>query len=141
MRLGMMLRDVSISLLRRPVTERYPFERRLPPDRLRGKLTWDSATCLGCGLCEQDCPANAIEVVVLNREERRFVLFYYPERCAFCAQCVQSCRHGSLALSNEAWELAALNRNPFHTCYGETKDVKLALAERASTEAHAGSRE
>lgn len=141
MRLGMMLRDVSISLLRRPITERYPFERRVPPDRLRGKLVWDSTTCQGCGLCAQDCPANAIEVAVLNREEKRFVLFYYPERCAFCAQCVQSCRHGSLALSNDVWELAVLNRDQLITCYGETKDVRHVLEERASNEAPAGSGE
>ena len=131
MKLGMMFRDVSTSLFRRPVTEKYPFERREPPDRLRGKLIWNPEACIGCGLCEKDCPAHAIEVFVVDREEKRFVLTYHPDRCTFCAQCVISCRHGCLELSNQEWELAALNRSPFTIHYGNENDVQLVLAEQS----------
>ena len=135
MKLGMMFRDISTSLFRRPVTEKYPFERRTPPPRLRGKLIWDPESCVGCGLCAQDCPAKAIEVFALNRDEKRFVLVYHLDRCTFCAQCVHSCRHGSLEMSNDEWELAALSRAPFTCYYGDAKDVTLVLAEQSAAEA------
>ncbi len=135
MKLGMMFRDISTSLFHRPATEKYPFERRTPPPRLRGMLTWDRESCVGCGLCAQDCPANALEVFVLDRKEKRIVLFYHPDRCTFCAQCVHSCRHGSLEMSSEEWELAALSRVPFTIHYGDSSDVKLVLEEPSAADA------
>ena len=139
MKLGTMFQDISTSFLQRPITEKYPFERNIPPMRLRGMLSWDSETCVGCGLCEKDCPANAIEVFVLDRKEKRFALFYNPDRCTFCAQCVESCRQGSLAMSNEVWELAALDRSSFNIHYGDERDVKLALAGNTESDAEASS--
>jgi len=40
MKLGTMLVDVSSSLVRPPVTEKYPYERRPVPATLRGQLHW-----------------------------------------------------------------------------------------------------
>ena len=57
MRIGAMLGDISRSLFKRPVTERYPFERKPTPERLRGQLTFDAAKCTGCKICVRDCPA------------------------------------------------------------------------------------
>lgn len=128
MKIGSMWRDVSASLFRRPATERYPFERRAAPERLRGLLHYDGAACTGCGLCAQDCPAQAIEVTVIDRKAKRFVFVYHADRCTFCAQCVQSCRQGCLALAHDAWELAALDKDLFTTCYGEEEDVEHVLA-------------
>ncbi|HEY70723.1 MAG TPA: 4Fe-4S binding protein [Anaerolineae bacterium] len=139
MKLGTMFQDVSSSFLRKPVTEKYPFERRTPPTRLRGTLVWDAETCVGCGLCATDCPANALEVFVLDRKEKRFALSYHPDRCTFCAQCVSSCRHGSLAMSNEVWELAALDRTSFTIHFGDETDVELALAGKTASNAEASS--
>lgn len=128
MKIGTMLRDVSTSLLRKPVTERYPFERRDVPDRLRGKLQWDPEKCIGCALCATDCPAEAIEFIVLDKKAKQFVFIYHLDRCTFCAQCVQSCRHECLAMSADEWELAALERDSFIQYYGEESDVSRVLA-------------
>lgn len=113
MKLGAMWRDVSVSLFRRPATERYPFERRKAPQRLRGLLRWRLDKCTGCGLCAQDCPAGALEVTMLDKQAKRFTIAYHVDRCTFCAQCVHSCRHGCLSMSDDQWELAALNKEPF----------------------------
>jgi len=118
MRLGAMWRDVSASLFRRPATERYPFERREAPERLRGLLQLKLEKCTGCGLCAQDCPANAIEVTMIDKQAKRFTVTYHVDRCTFCAQCVHSCRHGCLAMSDSQWELAALSKEPFVIHYG-----------------------
>lgn len=127
MKLGAMLSDVTTSLFQHPVTERYPFERREAPQRLRGLLQWDASKCVGCGLCAKDCPANAIEFTILDREAKQYVFAYHADRCAYCAQCVHSCRQGCLEMSNQEWELAALTKEPFLLYYGDPKNVELVM--------------
>lgn len=128
MKILAMLGDVLRSLFKRPVTELYPFERRESPERLRGKLHWNPEKCTGCCLCVKDCPAEAIELITLDKKNKRFVLRYHIDRCAYCAQCVQNCRFGCLSMSNDEWELAALSKEPFTVYYGEDADVKAVLA-------------
>lgn len=113
MKIGSMWKDVTESLFKRPATERYPFEKTAAPQRLRGMLHWDAESCSGCTLCQKDCPAEAIEVEVIDRKAKQFKFTYYADRCTFCAQCVHSCNKNSIELSSDEWELAALNKTPF----------------------------
>jgi formate hydrogenlyase subunit 6/NADH:ubiquinone oxidoreductase subunit I len=123
-----MFRDVSTSLFRRPATVQYPAERKEAPQRLRGLLRWDPAKCTGCGLCAKDCPAEAIEVRVIDRKAKRFVFSYQSDRCAFCAQCVYSCRQGCLSMDHTQWELASLDREHFQRRQGEEANDGIGLA-------------
>jgi formate hydrogenlyase subunit 6/NADH:ubiquinone oxidoreductase subunit I len=127
MRIGAMLSDVLRSLFKRPVTERYPFERRDAPENLRGRLTWNPEKCTGCALCVMDCPANALELIEIDKKNKRFVLRYHMDRCTFCAQCVQSCRFRCLDMSHEDWELAALHKEPFTVHYGNEDDLATVM--------------
>ncbi|NMC80494.1 MAG: 4Fe-4S binding protein [Chloroflexi bacterium] len=135
MKIGAMLSDVLGSLFKKPATENYPFERKPAPERLRGQLFWDPSKCTGCQLCIKDCPANAIELVVLDKVNKRFVMRYHMDRCTYCAQCVQSCRFNCLSMSNEEWELASLNKEPFVVYYGRDEDVEFLLAKAAQADA------
>jgi len=135
MRAGRLLRDMLRSLFRRPVTRRYPSEQRPVPPRLRGALQFDPTHCTGCCLCEKDCPAQALELVMVDRAAKRFVLRYHLDRCTFCAQCVQTCRFGCLQMSNERWELAATRKEPFDVYYGDEADVHALLAKLACPDA------
>ncbi|MBN1964805.1 MAG: 4Fe-4S binding protein [Anaerolineae bacterium] len=132
MKLGAMLNEVTVSLFRRPSTRRYPAECVPAPQRLRGLVRWHGDKCTGCGLCGKDCPANAIEVVTLDKANKRFVMVYDVDRCAFCAQCVHSCRQGCLEMADDQWELAALSREPLCIFYGAEADVEHVLADRAA---------
>jgi NAD(P)H-quinone oxidoreductase subunit I len=85
MKLSAMLGDVLRSLFRRPATERYPFERHPTPPRLRGALHWNPDKCTGCCLCVKDCPANAIEIITIDKANKRFVLRYHADRCTYVA--------------------------------------------------------
>ena len=109
-----MLKDVVESLFKRPMTEKYPFEKHPAPDRLRGELMWNPEKCTGCCLCNKDCPSNAIELITIDKKAKRFVMEYHADRCTYCAQCVQNCRFECLSMSNTQWELAALSKQPFH---------------------------
>jgi NAD(P)H-quinone oxidoreductase subunit I len=129
MRIGAMLGDITRSLFKRPVTELYPFERRPAPERLRGQLVFDAAKCTGCRICVRDCPAAAIDIAVVDKATKRFVMKFRGDRCTYCAQCVVSCNFDSLGMTHEQWELAALTRAPFALSFGREEDLRV-LAER-----------
>src|SRR5574338_340401 len=103
--IGSMVGDVLRSLFSKPVTQPYPFKRTEAPEAFRGKLVWDLSKCTGCMLCVKDCPANALELIVVDRAAKRFVMRFHADRCTYCAQCEVSCRAKCLELSPE-WELA-----------------------------------
>ncbi len=138
MKIGTMLLDVLRSLFRKPVTELYPAKRQTAPDRLRGKLHWNPEKCTGCCLCVKDCPCDAIELITLDKANKRFVMRYDAGRCAFCAQCVQNCRFNCLEMSSEDWELAAARKAPFTVYYGREEDVHELMERFPETDNPAG---
>jgi formate hydrogenlyase subunit 6/NADH:ubiquinone oxidoreductase subunit I len=137
-----MLTDLLSSAFHRPITERYPVERRPTPARFRGLLHWNPDACTGCGLCVKDCPAEAIELVTIDKASKRFVLRCHVDRCTFCGQCAYSCRFNCIELSTEEWELADLDRRDFTIEYGKSEDINYltraepeeAILEPAGTE-------
>ncbi len=133
MTIGAMIGDILRSLFKKPITERYPFERKPAPERLRGKLHYDPEKCTGCMLCMKDCPANAIEILTVDRAAKKFVMRFHTDRCTYCAQCVQNCRFNCLSMESEEYELAALSREPFVVYYGREEDVQFIL-DRAAQE-------
>ncbi len=135
MKIGTMLGDVWRALWQKPVTQKYPFERIEAPKRLRGKLVWDPEKCTGCNLCSKDCPADAIEMITIDKKAKRFVMRYHLDRCTYCAQCVTSCRFNCINMSDEQWELAATSKTPFEVNYGRDEDLAEALAKFAGADA------
>ncbi|RLI14363.1 MAG: ferredoxin [Candidatus Hecatellales archaeon] len=94
--------ELAGAAVRKPVTLKYPFERRDVPPRFRGRLAWDAEKCVGCGMCVQVCPAFALEMVGKGPMAE---LRYYLNRCVFCSQCVESCPRDALSMTEE-YELA-----------------------------------
>ncbi|MBP6470317.1 MAG: 4Fe-4S binding protein [Chloroflexi bacterium] len=131
MKIATMLGDVWQSIWQRPITQKYPFERLDAPVRLRGKLHWNPEKCTGCALCNKDCPANAIEIITVDKKEKRFVMKYHMDRCTYCAQCVESCRFSCIEMSDEEWELAATDKTPFTVTYGTENDLREFMAKFA----------
>ena len=122
MRIGTMFMDVVRSLFTNPSTRLYPSVRVVPTERYRGTLLYDPSTCTGCSLCVKDCPADAIELIILDRAAKRYVMNYRLDRCIYCGQCVVNCKPKSLAMPNREWEHAALDQN-FLGRYGREQDV------------------
>ncbi len=128
MKFGAMFVDVLRSVFTRPATRLYPKVRTKAPARLHGKLYWDPKLCTGCTLCVKDCPADAIELITIDRATKHFVMRYHADRCTYCAQCVVSCRFKCLGMSNEGWELAALKKEAFTVEYGSEADLAKLFA-------------
>lgn len=66
------------------------------PQRFRGKIVYDRATCIGCQMCLKVCPSEAIE---FKTEEKKIKI--YVARCTFCSQCNDVCPVNCLGMSNE----------------------------------------
>lgn len=114
-----MLKDVVGALFKAPITEKYPFVCNPAPERLRGALVWSPENCTGCGLCAKDCPANALDVVIVDRAKKEFIIHYNTSKCTYCGQCVESCRQESYTMDSNAWALAALNKEPFSLTFAK----------------------
>ncbi len=122
MRIGTMFNDVVRSFFTKSTTRLYPVERVAPPERYRGTLLYDPSLCTGCSLCVKDCPADAIELVILDRAAKRYVMKYRIDRCIYCGQCVVNCKPKCLAMPNQEWEHAALDQQ-FMVYYGTEQDI------------------
>jgi formate hydrogenlyase subunit 6/NADH:ubiquinone oxidoreductase subunit I len=110
--LGEMFRTV----LEHPVTEEYPFGKKVVTARFRGKLDIDPVKCTGCSICEIVCPAGVITMVPVGKKMigarevdiKRPVFDLYT--CISCGQCVDDCKFGALTLTHD-FELAVFNKN------------------------------
>lgn len=104
---GMMIREVLRSAVKPPVTIRYPFVKANVPKKFRGRLSFNPGSCIGCKICERDCPSAAINIRKIA--DKKFECDVDLARCIYCGQCVDSCPKKSLA-TTENFELAALDR-------------------------------
>ena len=130
---GMLRRYAALA---RAANRRRKSFRRLRQSRLRGRLHWDPEGCTGCALCVKDCPADAIELITLDRKAKRFVMRYSADRCTFCGQCVENCRFDCISMSSEEYSLAALTHDGFTVYYGNDADVEQVLAEQSADGDH-----
>lgn len=98
--------DLLKNLRRRPVTKLYPLIKESPPPRLRGQLVFDMVKCIGCSICERDCPSGTIKMIGKGKEAE-FELYMY--RCTFCSQCADSCPVDAITLTQD-FELAGFTK-------------------------------
>lgn len=110
-------------MFKKPVTLRYPEEKRKLPARSRGRhyLTkWSDGAerCVGCELCAIVCPAQAIYVKPAQNDPEhphshgeRYASDFQINmlRCIYCGLCEEACPTGAIILSNE-YELSATSR-------------------------------
>ncbi len=97
-------------LFKKPVTVRYPFEKKEPASNYRGFHLNDWEKCTGCGNCADICPNKAIEMVEIpglkaepGRKNERPKIDY--GRCCYCGLCVDICPSGSLRLSRDYFHI------------------------------------
>lgn len=101
--------------LEKPVTEEYPFGKKVVTERFRGKLDIDPIKCTGCSVCEIVCPAQVITMVSVGKKkvgDRELEIkrpFFDLYSCISCGQCVDDCKFGALSLSHD-FELSVFKK-------------------------------
>jgi NADH-quinone oxidoreductase subunit I len=114
-KVGQALGEMFRTAMERPVTEEYPFGKKVVTERFRGKLDIDPLKCTGCSVCEVVCPAGVITMVPVGTKTigSRQVEVKRPEfdlySCISCGQCVDDCRFGALTLTHD-FELAVFHK-------------------------------
>ena len=72
-------------LFKKPFTKRYPKEKVVPHPRSRGRIKYDAKKCIGCRLCEKNCPSSAIKFYKKGRID------FDMRECIFCGLCADVC--------------------------------------------------
>jgi formate hydrogenlyase subunit 6/NADH:ubiquinone oxidoreductase subunit I len=91
-----LIKDMGSCLFKKPFTREYPAVKVEVPDGYRGRHILNPEKCISCGLCERDCPAQAIELVEVSG--KRMPKFYL-DRCVFCYLCSEGCPREAITLS------------------------------------------
>ena len=112
------------TMLKPAVTRQYPRTKRKPFAGSRGLHAMrrdDSGQkerCIGCGLCEAVCPANAITVITTEGPDHEKIVSSYELnllRCVFCGFCIDACPVSAIQMTPE-FELACASRkDAFYT--------------------------
>ena len=106
--------------LSKPITIRYPEEKRPPARRWRGIHYFEKddkgrTKCVACGLCMAVCPSQCIYIETAEDEEgRRYPLTYELDvtRCIFCGYCEEACPVKAIFLG-QTYEWVEGERRPF----------------------------
>ena len=96
-----------------PVTLEYPEKKRFQSEAFRGKPVVSG--CVGCGVCKQVCPANAI---TYTKDDTGKVVSYVFDlnKCIFCGNCMYYCPHSAITMTKE-FELAVKNKDELKLGY------------------------
>jgi formate hydrogenlyase subunit 6 len=105
-RLPALIKDMGSCLFKKPFTREYPAVKVEVPEGYRGRHIFYPEKCISCGLCERDCPANAIELIEVSG--KRMPQFYL-DRCIFCYQCSEGCPRDAIKLS-ENFEMSTTEK-------------------------------
>lgn len=81
-------KDALQTLFKKSATAKYPDAPANIAETFRGRHIINTDNCIGCTLCGKDCPAGAIEFVVMEGKKRPMI---HLDRCVFCYQCADSC--------------------------------------------------
>jgi formate hydrogenlyase subunit 6/NADH:ubiquinone oxidoreductase subunit I len=68
---------------------------------------FDPELCIGCGLCNKECPSKAIEMVEVDGKKKPGV---HLDKCIFCYRCVDICPKKAIKQSDQ-YELATTDKS------------------------------
>ena len=91
----LMSKTIFSNLLGKYSTRLHPFEQRPMPEGFRGRLQFDSESCIMCGICARKCPTHCIHIDADAGLWEREV-----KACVFCGVCAESCPTQSITQTN-----------------------------------------
>jgi formate hydrogenlyase subunit 6/NADH:ubiquinone oxidoreductase subunit I len=114
LKIGAMIGQVLSSIWEKAATISYPSARFEMSNRIRGRIVFEAAKCIGCKLCMRDCPSHAIRIIKTG--EKKFKAEIALDHCIYCGQCVDVCHKSALDITND-FELARLCRKDLLTIH------------------------
>ena len=92
-------------LFKKPYTRMVPWqEKPFKTEHMRGRHVLDMSRCTGCSMCQQVCPANAIDMVVVEGDWKQNPRKRFPRidlhKCTFCGLCVEYCPFKALSMTD-----------------------------------------
>lgn len=152
------LKVTGRELFTKKVTERYPENRKTNelPERFRGVLVMphnenNEHKCVGCGICEMQCPNGTIKVEsemveVDGKKKKQLVRYIYDHGCCmYCMLCTRACPHGAITFAPE-YECAVFSREalimqlnqPGSKCEEKPAPARPAVAPKSAAPAAEG---
>ena len=107
MGIGKLLPEAARSFWKKPATVLYPAERLPVPEGLRGAPLVHEETCIGCRICERQCPARAITMA--GPDPKQLKPEFHYDACIFCGICAEACPRKSIEMTRE-FEMASTAR-------------------------------
>ena len=104
---GAKLRQIAFGMRTPSVTVGYPLSPAAPDPAYRGRVTVDTAHCVGCGGCAVVCPARCILVTDLDARTR--VIHRALDRCLGCGRCEDACAYDAIHIVAD-FEIATADR-------------------------------
>jgi ech hydrogenase subunit F len=117
-------KEAFSNLFKKRATELYPAVPASVAEGFRGKQVLDLKNCISCTLCARECPANAIEMVIVDGKKRPLI---HLDKCVFCYVCADVCPR-KVFHTSKVFELAATDK-----CTLVIKPESIAPAAQAPT--------
>lgn len=110
---------------RRPVTQQYPHERPVMPERTRNRLYVNMDDCIGCDQCARACPVNCIAIetakavgedspgVTSNGKRKALWVTRFDidiAKCCYCGLCTFPCPTECIKMT-DVFEFSEQERN------------------------------
>ncbi len=81
-----MTTEVLKNMLKKPFTKDYPRKKSVVSKNFRGKIHVDRKKCIGCFLCQINCPTGAITV---DKDSKKASVD--GGLCILCSMCAEVC--------------------------------------------------
>src|SRR5665647_3564183 len=134
-----LLKGLGITLkhtFEREITQQYPEQMPVLPERFRGSLQFDFKKCIVCGMCEKVCPNHVLSLdTVKDETSKKKKLMNYTidfQYCMYCNFCVENCPTHCLSFNHD-FELAEYKREDIKRVYHRPEGMDVNLPADGST--------